>query len=576
MEDMFSLSQDWSRLLAVAFLLLLPCALTYVLTSLRWFIALRSRRDGREPPTIPYMVPFLGHAISVARDIGGFVDRTVYVLLARSLETENAHMVCSAQYGISQPMGILVGAEKMFIVADPSQNEILLRSSKCLDNKSNIILVLRNIFGTPDSSLEYYHSDDSGSSPKPLPGSNVKPEYRVLYQQHRNTHIHLTGASLSALTEQLVARFDNLMKQARFNENWTDLPDFWLFFRDVTFQASVEALFGEHLLALTPDLRNDFWEFDRYALTCLKGLPRWMSPRAYAVRDRVLAAIQKWLTFAQRHVDATELADAGPEWDPYWGSRMARSRQGYMAKMPFMTAEARAAEYLGILFASNGNAIPASAWMTLYTFLDPHLLGRVRQEIEDSREPPSHLNGQGKLDAVQLCSKPLLQSIYAETLRLNTGIVIGRTPRDGPFKVGEWTYPKDSKILSLPRTAAMDSSRWNTGNPENSHPVDTFWADRFIVYPDDASSGPLKKPSSNCEKARTPEFSLRGLSGSWFPYGGGTPMCPGRHFAKQEMIVCMAVLAASYDIELKAPEGFAPQPDLSYFPVSLVSQLHFC
>ena len=43
-------------------------------------------------------------------------------------------------------------------------------------------------------------------------------------------------------------------------------------------------------------------------------------------------------------------------------------------------------------------------------------------------------------------------------------------------------------------------------------------------------------------------------------------MCPGRHFAKQEMIATFAMLCTAYDIELRTEEGFKPEPDLTYFP----------
>ncbi len=40
-------------------------------------------------------------------------------------------------------------------------------------------------------------------------------------------------------------------------------------------------------------------------------------------------------------------------------------------------------------------------------------------------------------------------------------------------------------------------------------------------------------------------------------------MCPGRQFAKSEMIGGLAVLFSRYDVELLVPEDFESQPDLS-------------
>jgi cytochrome P450 len=41
-------------------------------------------------------------------------------------------------------------------------------------------------------------------------------------------------------------------------------------------------------------------------------------------------------------------------------------------------------------------------------------------------------------------------------------------------------------------------------------------------------------------------------------------MCPGRHFAKRELIVAMAIFLTEFDIELKPRDGWI-QNDKSYF-----------
>lgn len=457
----------------------------------------------------------------------------------------------------------------MFVPSAPQHFEILLRSSKELSSKTNQVIALKNLFGVPKGALKYYEADDSGSQPKPLPGSSIKPENRIFFHQHQSTHKYLNGHALNLMTERLVESFSKQLRQAQdITEEWTDMPDFWLWFRGNMFQASVEALFGKHMLRLNPSLVDDFWEYDRQGLSILKGLPRWMNPSGYAIRDKVMNSIKKWHKFASDHVDATKVAANDPEWDEYWGAKVFKARQEYMAAMHFLDDDAKAGEDLGFMFASNANAIPAAGWMALHTFLDPALLERARKDVEDSLQPSSDAGAPETLNIPKLCSKPLLQSMYAEALRLNTGIVVGRTPFNGPLRVGEWLFPKGQMILLSSRTAAMNAEIWNTGTTDEPHPLDTFWADRFVVYPDRPQSGPLKNPAPQAEKLEAPEYSMRGLSGAWFPYGGGLGMCPGRHFAKQEVIAGMAVLVASFDIELKVPNGFVPQADMNYFPVS--------
>ena len=185
-----------------------------------------------------------------------------------------------------------------------------------------------------------------------------------------------------------------------------------------------------------------------------------------------------------------------------------------------------------------------------------------------------------QFDITKLCSGPLLQSIYAETLRLRVAIIITRTPERSDYKLGEWIFPKDELIGISSRTAAMDEELWNFGTVGNPHLLNEFWSDRFLIYPNDANSGPLKKRTLQADEKKItttesltgketqepPRFSTEGLSGAWIPYGGGQRMCPGRHFAKQEIIASFAMLCTAYDIELRTEKGSKPEPDMSYFP----------
>lgn len=182
------------------------------------------------------------------------------------------------------------------------------------------------------------------------------------------------------------------------------------------------------------------------------------------------------------------------------------------------------------------------------------------------------------LDIDMLCSRPLLQSIYAETLRLRVALFVTRTPENEAFSLGEWKLPPDETVVLSSRTGAMNPHVWNAGTPVNPHPLDTFWADRFLIYPNDPMSGPARKDVVLVEDnhgGSTPEvksleteprFSLEGVAGGWIPYGGGQRMCPGRHFAKQEIIGTLALLLTHYEIELREPTNGVPECDMRFFP----------
>lgn len=172
------------------------------------------------------------------------------------------------------------------------------------------------------------------------------------------------------------------------------------------------------------------------------------------------------------------------------------------------------------------------------------------------------------VDIERLCRVPLLQSIYAEVLRRHNAAVLARVPLTDDFTLGGWTFDKGDPIVISSYNAAHEPSVWNEGTLRDHHPVHQFWPERFIVDPQDGPSGPVQRdpqPDAAPEKgSEAPYFSLKGTEGSWNPYGSGFRMCPGRHFAKKEMIITMVMFLASFDVDLTPREDWV-QDDFGYF-----------
>lgn len=229
-----------------------------------------------------------------------------------------------------------------------------------------------------------------------------------------------------------------------------------------------------------------------------------------------------------------------------------------------------------LLHRMNTNTVPAVGWFLIEIGRDADLLSRARAEVE-AAIIPSPEPGKPEVDIVKLCSSPLMQSIYAETLRLRVALIVTRTPERQDFHAGEWFFPKGNVIALSSRSAAMNPEIWNAGTPHEPHPLDQFWADRFLLYPDDPASGPSKKDLSTrpqleiqsdrgFKQTAEPRFSMENVAGGWIPYGGGQRICPGRHFAKQEIIGTFATLIMYYDIELLTPKQWEPKPNMKFFP----------
>ena len=215
---------------------------------------------------------------------------------------------------------------------------------------------------------------------------------------------------------------------------------------------------------------------------------------------------------------------------------------------------------------TNTNAIISTFWANIEIFRDPALLLNARHKIRSCLGSPVQSNLH--FDIEKLAKQPLLQSIYAETLRLRVHVYITRCPERQNLEINGWTFPKEKLVLVSSTPAHLDESAWNSGRDE-SNPLNKFWAERFLIYPNDPYSGPRKKSlgptqsgnptgdDSEVERRRDntePEFSMKGMTGSWIPFGGGPRACPGRHFAKREIIMTCAMMVSMFDVEILADE----------------------
>lgn len=157
----------------------------------------------------------------------------------------------------------------------------------------------------------------------------------------------------------------------------------------------------------------------------------------------------------------------------------------------------------------------------------------------------------------RLLSMPVLQAVYAETLRLRMHFYIIRMADRTDVNIRDWIIPRRKVIVTPTTVAHMDSGAWNTGS-ENEHPVDQFWIGRFLTYPKKNADG----NSQQFDSPNSPAFSTKGLEGVWIPYGGGPRQCPGRHFAKRQILLTTALMVTMFDCEI-LESGRNVQEDLT-------------
>ncbi|KAH8433492.1 cytochrome P450 [Aspergillus melleus] len=457
-------------------------------------------------------------------------------------------------FRMPDPIRLSIFSKDVYIVQGAENIKHVFRNS--WTSTSTVIhkFSLRNAFGMADKALEIYDKDDSGGSLRPYPGSTVEARNRVDFKTYQNIARFLAGSGFAPFWRRYHTDVTKRLKGHTLGSEWEHWPDFLGFFETEISTATVNALCGKYLLKRSPNFLKDFWKMDREAGVLFKGTPRIFAPKVYATRDRLLAAIKDWQAFARQNFHPSTVEPSGD--DPFWGSSFFRDRQGVFMDMDGMDYDAIASEDFGAIWASVRNAIVAAFWTTLEIFQDPALLTRVREELKVCRnDDPDTL-----FDIDRLLQSHLMQSIYAEVLRLRVHVFIVRAPKKYNLKIRDWFIPAGKTLFMSSTPAHMDKNVWNTG-ASDEHGLDTFWADRFMKAAGDETSGPrkhnmrVKSPSTPVHDPHTAsqaKFAPEDVEGSWIPYGGGPRMCPGRHFAKREIILTAAMMVSLFDCEVLA------------------------
>jgi cytochrome P450 len=204
------------------------------------------------------------------------------------------------------------------------------------------------------------------------------------------------------------------------------------------------------------------------------------------------------------------------------------------------------------------NSVTAASWTIFQICRDPELIASVRAEVDACSLKAA--DGRIRFDIDRLLRLPVLQAVYAETLRLRMHFYIIRMSDNVDLDIRDWAIPRRKVIVTPTTVAHMDSKAWSTGS-KNEHPLDQFWIGRFLKYPSSQSSH-NNTQLHDSSASSSPIFSTKDLEGSWIPYGGGPRQCPGRHFAKRQILLTTALMVSLFDCEI-LEDGLKVQEDFT-------------
>ncbi|KAL8772128.1 MAG: hypothetical protein Q9209_002563 [Squamulea sp. 1 TL-2023] len=418
----------------------------------------------------------------------------------------------------------------VYVVSGAEYLNAVWKNTKGLTSSNGINIALRNMFHTPEPDMKFFEADKSGITHDPHPQSSTVAENRIFYLMHKATVDCLAGSHLTIAAQSFEGALRRRIHSVPVQDEWVQMDDLFEFLRPLISGSTVEAMCGAKFLEAFPEFVDTFWTFNDEMPRLLQGWPRWIIPRAWQARDRCVSMMRQWRKIANK--------------ENFDGNGMIQRRWSYFSKMQGLSQDAVACSDLGILWGMNSNSMPATFWLFWHMIRDRRLYDRAAAEIKTSRIFPT--TSPLSFNTTKLCDQPLLQSSYAETLRLHVAVYLIRKPVFADARILNYRIPNDKMIVMSSAMAHMDKRNWNLGM-KDEHPVDSFWADRFLTCsvgsnqsdaasPIISSNHTTNSPASTYVPATSikvaslqPKFSLNGYGGAWVPFGGGIHQCPGRH-----------------------------------------------
>ncbi|KAK2036533.1 cytochrome P450 [Colletotrichum somersetense] len=497
------------------------------------------RRGQDEPPCLPEILPFVGNTYQYMTNLPTLMERASHAMIQSDI------------------VKLWLGPMRLYLVKGEDTVQAMFRSSSTFTYQKFILLVIKNLQGSSKEDVKKFVKDKSGSSKAPAPGwGNVPQEHRYWYQLHHHATENISRTESTNRLAIMYIKFFGQAMEKQSSEEWTTVRLFDFLRKDMA-ESALKSLCGTRILELVPDYIEQFWRFDSIAVQAVYGLPKWMNPKPAEERDKLNRMTQEFLKDAFSTFD-WDGPDVDSKWDPIFGSRYVRLLMKWLADVD-MSMQTIAGFHMIAVLGINANTIPVTTWALMEALRDHKLLEALREEALQTiiKDPTT---GERSFDMAKLVSMPLLQSVYIECMRLHVSIAITREVAK-PTKLRGYCLEKGSIVQALTNLIHLDEQTWG----QEGHPASEFWAERHVkqVKKVDELTGAVTMERQFVMGAKPSEF---------FPYGGGFSICPGRFFAKQEILLSIAMVLTRFDLEFVewtckdgSKSGRPPIDDPHYF-----------
>lgn len=531
-----------SPLVSIFSAFVLTCFVTRIVTGFRSTIAENNKNaDSKTPNRIAYWLPWVGSAISFARDIEGTIAR----------DRDNSGD------GI---FSYRMGSSKYYVINMPSLVQQVFAQRGNILNKQKILewfmkTAFDDKYATRDehkafhghhSALNLMLKEDFINEATGKTARAMEVEAARLITAAPWSHPDVEGKPLELWEEAA---------KVHFNADGSCDANLYQLIVHYMGQIVIDMLWGKALIQNHPTLQTDMWDFDEGVHQLLTPFAKLTSAGRHAIacRSRLTVAMQEW------H-NAVAAKQAGRDPGAKWGALDDISQ--IMQDRVKVWVDNKASPTLqktndvSVLWGVNVNSNKNVFWMLLQIHALPSLLSSIRSEIAPYVHlSPTSLRGPDNLPTLSIDvdgltkNCPLLKAAFYETMRMNMSglgirqvikdITLKESPADaalfGKKRPQAYTIPAGTTLVLANGTMQKDSRIF--ASPEK------FMPERFVEMGVDGK----------------PRVTMKNL----YTFGGGMYKCKGRYFAEKEVLIFAASLLMMWDLE-SVQGGKVKIPDMGF------------
>jgi cytochrome P450 len=479
---------------------------------------IRVKVDPREPPVVHPTIPFFGHLI------GMLMEGPLYLKKKRCvnrLALQHVRLTVAYSEQCKHPLFTLpMLTGRTYVCTSPTLAVAIQRASSTLDFDILIAQVTPRLVG----------SDAETANIVLDPTAKEEGRKTMVQRTHHVINPSFALHQISDIAQTQLNHFSDFINTRKDGEE-VDL--FKCITRALTV-ASMHTFYGpKNPFAIHPELVEKYWDWDDGMI-------------GYAV------GVMPWITARKAHLGIEACIDGFYEYTKQGLHSQARpflAARRQLHEEVGMSMYQHARLEMGMSFGFNSNASITSFWVVNNIFCRPDLLQEIREEVYNNA-----FQAPGTISASKLRdSCPLLNSTWRETMRLTAPMTSARVVLEDTILSDTYFLRKGSVVQIAGGVLHSDTEIWG---PD----AQSFNPRRFYYNwngTKTATDGSVVDSKANTVHPA----AFRG-------FGGGTSMCPGRHFAQIEITTLAAVMALGFDLQPVQGTEWDPPRDEKRFPLA--------